>query len=70
MTTRSTMMNVISTLMHWLEQRSTRTIGTDEVARREPLSDLEPGIDEAAWLQRYLFDREWRADIESVSQSI
>ncbi len=61
------MTNVIHTIVHWLEQRCDRVPGTDEVAAREASPELETPAAAAEWLQRYMFDREWRADVESIS---
>lgn len=50
----------IQKLFRRLDRRLHAVPREDEVARPEPPPELDEPRDEVEWLDRYLFDREWR----------
>ena len=60
MTQKSRMTAAIPKLFRGRDGQLHPLLSEDEVARSRPTPELEMLSDEVAWLDRYLFDREWR----------
>lgn len=60
MTQKSRMTAAIHKLFRGRDRQLHPLPSEDEVARSRPTPELEMLSDEVAWLDRYLFDREWR----------